>query len=48
MKSEIDTCNFDKFEEEEPWVVEDKQRKGKKNNRNVRIPNDYFLKFVWF
>ena len=37
MKSEIDTSNFDKFEEEEPWAVEDRQpRKGKKNTRNVR------------
>jgi len=32
LKSEVDTSNFDQFEEEEPWYIEDtsKARKVRK------------------
>lgn len=39
VKSDIDTGNFDKFEEEEPWITEDR-KKGKKSVRQV----DFFKK----
>ena len=41
MKSEIDTRNFDKFEEEEPWIVEDRNKKGKRGNRQVNYLNSF-------
>ena len=37
VKSEIDSSNFDKFEEEEPWIQED--GKPKKKNKNTRKVN---------
>ena len=41
LKSDIDTSNFDKFEEEEPWYVEDS---SKKRHRKVLL-NLHLIRF---
>lgn len=47
VKSEIDTSNFDKFEEEEPWIVDDRNKKGKRGNRQVNYLNS-FKNIIYF
>lgn len=37
LKSDIDTTNFDKYEEEEPWIPEDKPKNGKKSRKEVQF-----------
>jgi serine/threonine kinase 38 len=36
LKSEIDTSNFDKFDEEEPWYIED-QNKSRKQRKDINF-----------
>jgi len=40
LKSEVDTSNFDHFDEEEPWYVEDSKTK---KNRKVMGQHEFFI-----
>lgn len=33
VKNEVDTTNFDKYDEEEPWIVNDPNKSKKKNRK---------------
>ncbi|CAD8094960.1 unnamed protein product [Paramecium sonneborni] len=51
IKSELDTRNFDKFEEQEPWVPQDSGKSARKDvnfigytfNREVEVQRSYLL-----
>jgi len=44
LKSEVDTSNFDQFEEEEPWYIEDTSKARKVRKVGTFLLSPYLIK----